>query len=254
MGRINRRISVTTVTVTHGRTTTDTRAGEVVAEEPLEIRADGEEVAQVFRTPGHDVELAHGLLLATGRITSAEDVATARYCEGAVGGANSYNLLDIALREPRRRFQEPASACGITAEQRVRELAAQLPVRSVAVPLDSELVLSIPGVLAERRARNLPVACVAETDLTRHDASPTNAAYKVAGSLLLSDDVPAHLLTLATDSRVTFEFMRAAAVAGFGAVVTTAEVSSMAVDLARETNTVLVGGVTDGRFSVYSGA
>jgi len=42
--------------------------------------------------------------------------------------------------------------------------------------------------------------------------------------------------------------------AGFGAVATTAGVTSMAVELARATNTVLVGEVGAERFSVYAGA
>ena len=42
--------------------------------------------------------------------------------------------------------------------------------------------------------------------------------------------------------------------AGFGAVATTAGVTSMAVELARQTNTVLVGEVSAERFSVYAGA
>src|SRR4029450_7943722 len=45
-----------------GRTETD----EVAAEEPLEIRVNGEPVAVTMRTPGHDEELALGFCLPEG--------------------------------------------------------------------------------------------------------------------------------------------------------------------------------------------
>ena len=71
---------------------------------------------------------------------------------------------------------------------------------------------------------------------------------------MLLDGVPTTDLTLALDTRVGFATVRAAAAVGFGAVATTAGVTSMAVELARQTNTVLVGGVSAERFSVYAGA
>ncbi|WP_341870765.1 formate dehydrogenase accessory sulfurtransferase FdhD, partial [Corallococcus terminator] len=57
------------------------RPDALAAEEPLEIRVDGKSLAVTMRTPGHDVELAHGFLLTEGVITSADDIATARYCD-----------------------------------------------------------------------------------------------------------------------------------------------------------------------------
>ena len=129
MSRTKRSFAVTKISADGTR---DTRAGQVAVEEPLEIRAGGVSVATLMRTPGHDIELAHGLLLARGMITRGEDVVTARYCEGAIGGENTYNLLDIDLARPAPpRFIDPipGDSCGISAEQRVRELAANLDVR-----------------------------------------------------------------------------------------------------------------------------
>lgn len=249
MSRLKRSFAVTKVS-TDG--TRDTRAGQVQVEEPLEIRAGGEEVAQLFRTPGHDIELAHGVLLAHGLIRSAEDVVTARYCEGAVGGENTYNLLSVDLRGAVPHFIDPipGDACGISSSQRIRELANRLPVREEFMPLDPGAIFALPAKL--RRERDLPTAVCGDT--VRQDISAVNAVHKIAGLLLLDASLPATNLTLTVDTRVTFEMMRAAAAAGFGAVVSTADATSMAVELARETNTVLVGEATPERFSVYSGA
>ena len=96
MGRATARRPVLRIRGPHQTSRPDT----VVVEEPLEIRVGGKALAVTMRTPGHDVELAHGFLLTEGVINGREDVAEARYCDG-VGddGLNTYNVLDIALAE-----------------------------------------------------------------------------------------------------------------------------------------------------------
>ncbi len=64
-------------------------------EEPLELRVGGRALTVTMRTPGHDVELAHGFLLTEGVIESAADVMTSRYCQGTdPDGRQTYNVLD----------------------------------------------------------------------------------------------------------------------------------------------------------------
>src|SRR3954467_9136944 len=76
------------------------RPDVLAAEEPLEIRVDGQSLAVTMRTPGHDVELAHGFLLSEGVIGSPEDVFAARDCDGVDDeGRNTYNVLDLTLAE-----------------------------------------------------------------------------------------------------------------------------------------------------------
>ena len=249
MSRTKRSFAVTKIAADGTR---DTRAGQVEVEEPLEIRAGGQSVATLMRTPGHDVELAHGLLLARGLISRVDDVVTARYCEGAIGGENTYNLLDVQLARPAApRFIDPipGDACGISSEQRVRELAVSLDIRPEFVAVDPDAIFAAPALLAAHRTRHLPTAVAG--DVGRQDLDAVNAVHKIAGHVLL-DAVASP--TIALDARVTFEIVRAAAAAGAAAVVTTADVTSMAVELARATNTVLVGEVTPERFSVYAGA
>lgn len=62
--------------------------------EPLEIRASGDAVATMLRTPGHDRELALGLLFALGLIESTRDVATVTHC-GRVGDDSRRNTIDV---------------------------------------------------------------------------------------------------------------------------------------------------------------
>ena len=74
------------------------REDHLAAEEPLEIRLNGGPLAVTMRTPGHDVELAHGFLVSEGVIGRRDEIATARYCAGATeDGVNTYNVLDVQL-------------------------------------------------------------------------------------------------------------------------------------------------------------
>ena len=117
--------------------------------------------------------------------------------------------------------------------------------------LEPSEIFALPAVLSQHRTRDLPTAVAGGTG--RQDLDALNAVHKIAGHMLL-DASASPALTLTTDARVGFEIVRAAAAAGFGVVATTAGVTSMAVELARATNTVLVGEVGAERFSVYAGA
>ncbi len=121
MGRVTVRRPVLALSAQGERHRHDTLAGE----EPLELRVGGRALAVTMRTPGHDVELAHGFLLTEGVITSPTDVRAARFCgasrdmetyrgisapgscdmspnhssQGLTGGQSSYNVLDVELAE-----------------------------------------------------------------------------------------------------------------------------------------------------------
>ncbi len=95
MGRVTTRRPVLRITADRATRRPDTLA----VEEPLEIRVGGESLTITMRTPGHDVDLVHGFLLAEGMIGSREDIAAVRYCDGVdESGANTYNVLDVASR------------------------------------------------------------------------------------------------------------------------------------------------------------
>ena len=78
-GRKNATFAVTKVRLgEHAQV--DTRADTVAGEEPLEIRVGGQTITTTMRTPGHDIELAHGFLHSEGHIAALSNVTTARYC------------------------------------------------------------------------------------------------------------------------------------------------------------------------------
>src|ERR1044071_3135591 len=147
MSRLTTRRPVVRIRPDGRRHVQDVLAGE----EPLELRVDGRALAVTMRTPGHDVELAHGFLLTEGVIRGRTDVHTARYCDSLdEDGRNTYNVLDIALSpgvpapDPgvERNFYTTSSCgvCGKAALDAVR-LTTRWP------PLDDPVAVS-PSVLA----------------------------------------------------------------------------------------------------------
>src|SRR5947209_757801 len=85
---------------------------DVAAEEPLEIRVEGETLAIVMRTPGHDRELAAGFLLTEGIIETAADLFDITTCVAA-GEIGKGNAVDVALRNPAAFKRETQGRQGI---------------------------------------------------------------------------------------------------------------------------------------------
>jgi FdhD protein len=81
------------------------RPDTLAVEEPLEIRLGSGDAAEPFtvtmRTPGHDLELALGFLVAEGVVRSSSDVLSARHCPDAARDADgqpTHNVVEVVLR------------------------------------------------------------------------------------------------------------------------------------------------------------
>lgn len=283
MGRINRSVATTKyVRKPDGSFSKDRRADAITAEEPLEIRVNGSTVTTTMRTPGHDLELAHGFLHSEGQIRSAADISTARYCAGAgPDGQNTYNVLDI-----NSTYQTPApkdggagsalfptkaaplrltitnSACGVCGSGSIESIMDRSYRQIKPIKLTPELVLSLPEQLREhqtlfRKTGGIHAAAVFEEDGTflvaREDIGRHNAADKVIGHLLLEDSLETSGRILVMSSRASFELVQKAIMAGFSALITVSAASSLAVELAREAGLTLIAFARENRFNLYAG-
>ena len=91
-----RRLSVTRVTTEGQASVRALGEDEVAVEEPLELRVEGESLLVTMRTPGHDVELAAGLLYTEGVIDGADDlVAVAHIDDPADARGNTIDTLSL---------------------------------------------------------------------------------------------------------------------------------------------------------------
>lgn len=272
MGRVNISVPATKVRRNEGGSySVDRRADAITAEEPLEIRLSGATITTTMRTPGNDLELAHGFLHSEGLIRQAQDVSNARYCAGATGpdGQNTYNVLDVQtasyVRAPgleNLRLTTTNSACGVCGSASIGSIMdkAYRPVQPVK--LSPDLILSLPEVLRGeqkqfRRTGGIHAAGAFESDGTmivaREDIGRHNAADKVIGHLMLEDtlDTPGRILVMS--SRASFELVQKAIMGGFSALIAVSAPSSLAVELAKEAGLTLVAFARENRFNLYSG-
>src|SRR5215813_11301033 len=76
---------------------------DVVIEEPLEIRVNGESVSVTMRTPGNDFDLAVGLLWTEGIIKSRGEIGTIAYCPDE-DQPELKNVVNVGLVDANRRL------------------------------------------------------------------------------------------------------------------------------------------------------
>jgi FdhD protein len=249
------------------------RADDVVTEEPMEIRLAGPRggapvsVAVTMRTPGHDFELAVGLLCSEG-LASPGDVTAVRYCELPEESTQRFNIVTVRLRHPpsldaipARRFDMSAS-CGLCGKASLDELAAHCPVVTPGPVVRGSVVSALPGILAEQQhvfaaTGGLHAAGLFQPDgavlVVREDVGRHNAVDKIVGWACLADRLPLTGCLLMVSGRVSFEIVEKAAMAGIGLVAAVSAPSSLAVDAARRFGVTLVGFVRSGRYNIYAG-
>ncbi|HEX8867167.1 MAG TPA: formate dehydrogenase accessory sulfurtransferase FdhD [Lentzea sp.] len=267
MGRVTVRRAVERVSPSGRRRRVDALA----AEEPLELRVGGKALAVTMRTPGQDVELAHGFLLSEGVIGSAEDVSIARFCEGTgPDGMNTYNVLDIALAEGvpppdtgvERNFYTTSSCgvCGKAALDAVKLKTRYSPALD-DVRVTPEALTSFPDALRERQkvfesTGGLHAAGLfvnGELLVVREDVGRHNAVDKVLGWAVLQNLVPLRGAVLMVSGRASFELVQKAAMAGIPVLAAVSAPSSLAVELAEEQGMTLVGFLRGDSMNVYTG-
>jgi FdhD protein len=248
----------------------------VAGEEPLELRVAGRQLTLTMRTPGNDVELAHGYLFAEGVIAAASDVRTIRYCDGVdQAGRNTYNVLDVTLAADHTpgldarlsaatRSGVTTSACGVCGSASIDALRARTryPLLPGHPVLDPAVVARLPALLRQgqrvfRRTGGLHAAALVdpagELGPVREDVGRHNAVDKVIGAALLAGELPGTDRVLLTSSRASFELVQKAVVAGIPVLVAVSAPSSLAVELAADAGMTLIGFARDGAFNLYTG-
>ncbi|MBB4908854.1 formate dehydrogenase accessory sulfurtransferase FdhD [Actinophytocola algeriensis] len=247
------------------------RPDALAVEEPLELRVAGRALAVTMRTPGHDVELAHGFLLTEGVIAHAAHVRDARYCNSRDdNGRNTYNVLDIGLAAGmpapdvgvERNFYTTSSCgvCGKASLDAVRQRTRHSP-RADPLRVAFDVLAALPELLREHqrvfdRTGGLHAAGLftasGEALVVREDVGRHNAVDKVLGWALLQGRVPATGSVLVVSGRASFELVQKAVMAGVPMLAAVSAPSSLAVELAEDTGLTLAGFVRDRSMNAYT--
>jgi FdhD protein len=264
-GRRVARVPAVRVTAEARRSATE----RLIGEEPLEIRVAGPDgvvgaTTATMRTPGHDFELAAGLLRAEGVIAGAEDLAEIRYCTDV--DVQQYNVVTVHLRRPPRRDLAARSlmataSCGVCGTASIDELCERVAPVAGPVTMDATLLAGLPDRL--QAAQSLfadtggnhgagvfgadGTALVVREDVGRH-----NALDKALGARLLAGAAPGDDAAVVLSGRVSFELVQKTAAAGIPLLVAVSAPSSLAVETADRLGVTLAAFVRDGRATLYA--
>ncbi|MEV7589558.1 formate dehydrogenase accessory sulfurtransferase FdhD [Streptomyces sp. NPDC090085] len=269
MGRVTERRRV--VRIRNGRA--GVRPDTLVAEEPLEIRLNGKPLAITMRTPGDDFALAVGFLVSEGVLGAASEVRAVTYCEGATeDGSNTYNVVNVQLAPgvsvpdiTLERNVYTTSSCGLCGKASLDAVrtATRFPgVSDDPVRVPAEVLTALPDRLraAQKvfdRTGGLHAAGLftAEGELLdlREDVGRHNAVDKIVGRALQAGRLPLAGAVLLVSGRASFELAQKAVMAGIPVLAAVSAPSSLAVDLALESGTTLVGFLRGPDMNIYAG-
>jgi FdhD protein len=248
-------------------------ADPVAIEDPLEIQvalgdAAAAQLAVTLRTPGHDRELAAGLLYAEGIVDAAGDItAIDEVAAGEAPGSRVVARLKdrgdaTGVPVAARPFLSTA-ACGLCGKASVDAVfASGFPALPAGRPLALSLLLDLPRRMAPAQelfaqTGGIHAAALFAADgellLSREDVGRHNAVDKVVGALLLAGRLPAGEAILAVSGRIGFEIVQKALRAGVPVLAAVGAPSTLALRLAARAGMTVVGFVRPGRCNVYSG-
>lgn len=237
---------------------------DIVVEEPVEIRVDGDCLLVTMRTPGNDFDLAIGLLFSERIIRSLRDIGAMAYCPDE-DDPRIENVINVTLvrrtdlTESRRAFWAYSSCglCGASTIAGIRKVCSPV-VSGFSVP--HGVLCEIPDRLRELqvnfgRTGGIHAAALFDASgglsLLREDVGRHNAVDKVIGAALRSGETFQER-GLVVSGRLGFEIAQKALTAGISIVASLSAPTTLAVDLASEFGMTAVGFLRKRSLNIYS--
>ncbi len=240
----------------------------LAVEEPLEIRLGQTPLTVTMRTPGDDIDLALGWLVAEGAIRGSADVVSVRERSQAMAEGPPARSVEIELAPgvtaPRARAFLTSSACGVCGADAIATIIGRGgdALSDDDSVVSADVLTTLPDQLrAEQstftRTGGLHAAGLftVSGDLVavREDVGRHNAVDKVVGWALRHDRLPLRATVLQVSGRASFELAAKAVAAGIPVLSAISAPSTLAVDLARDSGLTLAGFVRGQSFNVYAG-
>jgi FdhD protein len=234
---------------------------DLTIEEPLEIRVGRKPIATTMRTPGHDEELAAGFLLSEGIVRVRDQITNI-----SISGDNRIVMelgdgVKLKLNSM-KRFGTISSSCGLCGKTSIDAIRQNFPaVRSNDIRIDIETLLSLPEALRKAqgdfaRTGGIHAAGIFGVDgnlkIAREDIGRHNAVDKAVGRAFLDELLPLERHVLLVSGRASFEIIQKALAAGIPIVAAVSAPSSLAVELAHDSNQTLIGFLRPPSFNIYT--
>ncbi|BDC50935.1 sulfurtransferase FdhD [Bryobacterales bacterium F-183] len=241
----------------------------VLEEAPLEIRVSASFKAQRFlktlaitmRTPGHDEDLATGLLFSEGIIKSHDEITL---IHRAGDGALIVDLApwaDVDWTAFDRSLPLLTSSCGVCGKKELPKMSDAIEASTARIKpktfasLEAELE-AVQASFTETGGSHAAAWFDAEGNLKRfrEDVGRHNALDKLIGSLLKDGSLPLADSILFMTSRASYDILQKAIMAGIPIVAAAGAPSTAAIELAERRNLTLIGFLRGDRFNVYTGS
>jgi FdhD protein len=243
---------------------------EVAVEEPLEVRVNGASFAVVMRTPGDDLALAAGFLLAEDVVRQGDDILAIERCEDVEDEARG-NVLNVSVageaaarlaeRLGERRQIIATAACGLCGRRTIESVRARAATVGGAWTVPAAVVMGLPDALRAVQATfattgGIHASALCDLDgrvlLAAEDVGRHNALDKIVGRALLDGRVPLDRALLIVSGRSSYELVQKALLGGVPLVAGVSAPSSLAVDLAGASGITLCGFVRGRSMNVYT--
>jgi FdhD protein len=246
---------------------------QLAIEEPLEIRVSyknedkriSKSISVTMRTPGRDEELAAGFLFTEGIIKNVSQV------QNVIGGLLEENTVLVALNDfevpvlssSERNFYTTSSCgvCGKASIDAIKTISAYSG-QNDPITVNSHIFSGLVEELEKQQTifestGGLHASALFELDgsfvTLREDVGRHNALDKVIGSMFLKNALPLADKILLLSGRASFELIQKAAMAGIKIVAAVGAPSSLAMQLALESNITLIGFLKKDKFNIYTG-
>jgi FdhD protein len=237
----------------------------LIQEEPLAIRVQGQPYAVVMRTPGDETAHAAGFALAEGILDSPDEIETVASCAGEA--TNVVTITVTAARLPaitgvldRRGFVSQTS-CGICGKELVEDLSQMVRPLPDGPPIDLARASHLLETLKDHQklyqeTRASHAAALYSLDFAllslAEDVGRHNALDKAIGKLFLERSLH-RAAVLILSSRISYELVQKAARAKIPLILAASRPTALAVELAESLNMTLASPSKEDGIYLYCG-
>lgn len=223
----------------------------LICEEPLSIRVQGNPYSVVMRTPGEELPHVAGFCLGEGIVDIPEDIQSLAFCDGS-----DTNVVTVTLEESRRkaipdlldrRQYISQTSCGLCGKELVKDLYQQIRPVTDDVIIDPKAALKSVEKLSvhqpiRNQTRGAHGAAIFTVDFKllsmAEDVGRHNALDKAVGKLFLDHRLE-EAAVVVMSSRISYELVQKAARARISIILALSKPTVLAVDLASELDMTL---------------
>lgn len=241
-------------------------------EEPLEIRIlhganqTEKKLSVTMRTPIHDHELAVGFLFTEGIIAAPTDVVQVRSSpiDENIVTVELRSGINLEMNSLERNFYT-TSSCGVCGKSSIDAVKTKCQIKKNPdrnIRINPETIYILPKTLREKQevfknTGGLHASALyhlnGEFITLREDVGRHNALDKLIGYALTNQLMPMDQYILLLSGRASFELIQKSMMAGIQLIAAIGAPSSLAVQLAKESNITLIGFLKENKMNVYTG-